>query len=101
MTRSSTSSPPLPWNACASRSYREGITVTSVLSMSHIEAKHRGEPVRDDEPAEGYLLDNRQAEAGDRFTAISALFDDWTFRQVERLGIAPGWRCWEVGAGGP
>lgn len=50
---------------------------------------------------EGYLLDNRQAQAGDRFAAISALFDAWTFRQIDRLGIAPGWRVWEVGAGGP
>ncbi|MGB8939637.1 MAG: methyltransferase domain-containing protein [Streptomyces sp.] len=32
--------------------------------------------------------------------AFSALFDPTTFRHVERLGIGPGWRCWEVGAGG-
>ncbi|WVK79107.1 methyltransferase domain-containing protein [Dactylosporangium sp. AC04546] len=49
----------------------------------------------------GYLLDNRQAEAGQRFDALAALFDAATFRHVEALGIAPGWRCWEVGAGGP
>jgi len=48
---------------------------------------------------EGYLLDNQQPEAGDRFDALSALFDPVTFRHVERLGIGPGWRCWEVGAG--
>jgi SAM-dependent methyltransferase len=24
-----------------------------------------------------------------------------TFRHLDALGIAPGWRCWEVGAGGP
>lgn len=24
-----------------------------------------------------------------------------TFRHVDALGIAPGWHCWEVGAGGP
>jgi SAM-dependent methyltransferase len=50
---------------------------------------------------EGYLLDNRQAEAGTRFRALAELFDPWTFRHLELLGIAPGWRCWEVGAGGP
>jgi SAM-dependent methyltransferase len=47
---------------------------------------------------ERYLLDNQQPEAGDRFDALSALFDPVTFRHIERLGIGPGWRCWEVGA---
>lgn len=50
---------------------------------------------------EGYLLDNRQSEAGERFAALSELFDAWTFRRLERLGVGPGRRCWEVGAGGP
>ncbi len=48
-----------------------------------------------------YLLDNRAGDAGQRFAALSALFDPVTFRHVSTLGIAPGWRCWEVGAGGP
>ncbi|MFJ9470247.1 methyltransferase domain-containing protein [Streptomyces caniferus] len=48
-----------------------------------------------------YLLDNRQVEAGTRFDALSALFDASTFRHVEAVGIDAGWRCWEVGAGGP
>jgi len=49
---------------------------------------------------DGYLLDNRQREAGARFEALSALFDATTFRHVAALGTADGWRCWEVGAGG-
>ncbi|MFD7709448.1 methyltransferase domain-containing protein [Streptomyces sp. NPDC059785] len=49
---------------------------------------------------DGYLLDNRQAEAGQRFDAFATLFDPTTFRHMERLGIGSGWRCWEVGAGG-
>ncbi|MFE9655464.1 methyltransferase domain-containing protein [Micromonospora sp. NPDC006431] len=49
----------------------------------------------------GYLLDNQQAEAGTRFGALAALFDPSTFRHIDALGIADGWRCWEVGAGGP
>jgi SAM-dependent methyltransferase len=49
----------------------------------------------------GYLLDNRQAEAGQRFAALSALFDPGTFRHLDSLGVTEGWRCWEVGAGGP
>jgi SAM-dependent methyltransferase len=48
----------------------------------------------------GYLLDNRAVEAGARFAAMSEIFDPWTFRHIDELGIAPGWRCWEVGAGG-
>ncbi|MFD5475187.1 methyltransferase domain-containing protein [Streptomyces sp. NPDC127105] len=48
----------------------------------------------------GYLLANRQTEAGERFDAFAALFDPTTFRHLEGLGVGPGWRCWEVGAGG-
>lgn len=51
--------------------------------------------------AHEYLLDNQAGEAHDRFGALSALFDPVTFRHVDALGIAPGWHCWEVGAGGP
>jgi SAM-dependent methyltransferase len=50
---------------------------------------------------EGYLLDNQQVEAGVRLTALASLFDPWTFGHLEALGIGAGWRCWEVGAGGP
>ncbi|GHC77097.1 methyltransferase domain-containing protein [Streptomyces flavofungini] len=49
----------------------------------------------------GYLLNNRQAEAGERFAALSALFDPSTFRHFETVGVGRGWRCWEIGAGGP
>jgi SAM-dependent methyltransferase len=49
---------------------------------------------------DGYLLDNQQAEAGQRFDALSILFNPSTFRHIEALGLAPGWRVWEVGAGG-
>ncbi|MGF7238238.1 MAG: methyltransferase domain-containing protein [Frankia sp.] len=48
----------------------------------------------------GYLLDNRQIEAGARFEALATIFDPSTFRHIDNLGIAPGWACWEVGAGG-
>jgi hypothetical protein len=47
----------------------------------------------------GYLLDNQQAEAGTRFGALAALFNSSTFRHLDGLGLAAGWRCWEVGAG--
>ncbi|MDQ1535958.1 MAG: hypothetical protein QOE58_351 [Actinomycetota bacterium] len=48
-----------------------------------------------------YLLDNQQAEAGQRFDALSALFNPSTFRHAGAVGLAEGWRVWEVGAGGP
>jgi len=50
---------------------------------------------------EGYLLANAQAQAGTRFDALAELFDPSTFRHLDRLGVGPGARCWEVGAGGP
>src|SRR3954453_13258396 len=49
---------------------------------------------------EGYLLDNRQVEAGTRFGALAELFDPSTFRHLRARGVGTGWRCWEVGAGG-
>ncbi|MEV6568572.1 class I SAM-dependent methyltransferase [Streptomyces kronopolitis] len=55
----------------------------------------------ENETDRGYLLDNRQSEAGIRFGALAELFDPVTFRHVDRLGIGAGMRCWEVGAGGP
>ena len=47
-----------------------------------------------------YLLDNRRPEAGERFAALAEMFDPWTFRHLDDLGLGEGWRCWEVGAGG-
>src|SRR5204862_1952800 len=40
------------------------------------------------------------AEAGERFVALAELFDGVTRGHFDRLGVGPGWRCWEVGAGG-
>jgi hypothetical protein len=34
-----------------------------------------------------YLLDNKQAEAGQRFDALSALFNPSTFRHLERATV--------------
>lgn len=49
----------------------------------------------------GYLLDNAQAEAGHRLGVLARLFDPWTFSHLDAIGVGSGWRCWEVGAGGP
>lgn len=48
-----------------------------------------------------YLLANSAAAAGARLAAMAELFDPPTFRRLEATGLAAGWRCWEVGAGGP
>ncbi|MEV8592043.1 methyltransferase domain-containing protein [Streptomyces sp. NPDC052012] len=50
---------------------------------------------------DGYLLDHRQTEATERLDAFAALFDPTTFRHLAAVGVGPGWRCWEIGAGGP
>ncbi len=47
-----------------------------------------------------YLLDNAAPEAQSRFWALESIFDEATFARVRRLGIRPGWRCLEIGAGG-
>jgi len=36
----------------------------------------------------------------EQFGTLAALFDPATFYRITQLGIGPGWRCWEVGAGG-
>jgi len=48
-----------------------------------------------------YLLDNQRVEAGERFDALASLFNASTCRHMDDLGLASGWRVWEVGAGGP
>jgi SAM-dependent methyltransferase len=48
---------------------------------------------------DGYLLAGGDALAT-RLAALSAIFDPWTFAHLASLGVAPGWRVWEVGAGG-
>ena len=52
-------------------------------------------------PDHRYLLDNARVEAGERFTWLAALFDGVTRGHFDRLELKAGWRCWEVGAGGP
>jgi SAM-dependent methyltransferase len=56
---------------------------------------------RSSDAAGGYLLDNARAEAGERFVSLAELFDGVTRGHFDRLGVGPGRRCWEVGAGGP
>jgi len=48
-----------------------------------------------------YALPNRDAAAEARLAALAELFDPRTCARLESLGLAAGWRVWEVGAGGP
>jgi len=46
-----------------------------------------------------YLLANAELETADRFTGLEAVFDPVTRMHLTRLGLGPGARCLEVGAG--
>ena len=48
-----------------------------------------------------YVFDNAlTAETGMRFSGLEATFDPATIRYLTGLGVADGWACWEIGAGG-
>ena len=46
-----------------------------------------------------YLLTNAEVETPERFAGLEAVFDPITRGHLTRLGLAPGARCLEVGAG--
>jgi SAM-dependent methyltransferase len=46
-----------------------------------------------------YLLTNARAETVTRFDALEEAFDFVTTGHLGRIGVAPGWRCLELGAG--
>ncbi len=46
-----------------------------------------------------YPLRNAAPEEAARLGSLQSLHDASTIRQFERLGVAPGWRCAELGAG--
>src|SRR2546426_9776434 len=35
-----------------------------------------------------------------RLAGLEVGLDPGTIRHLEALGVGPGWRCWEIGAGG-
>lgn len=48
-----------------------------------------------------YVFDNAvTAETGLRFAGLEATFDPATTRYLTSTGVAEGWACWELGAGG-
>jgi SAM-dependent methyltransferase len=47
-----------------------------------------------------YAFDNGWHRARERLATLEAIYDPPTRRHLEALGVGPGWRCLEVGAGG-
>jgi SAM-dependent methyltransferase len=47
-----------------------------------------------------YLLTNARDETAPRFDALAEAFDALTTQHLARIGVASGWRCLELGAGG-
>ena len=48
---------------------------------------------------QGYVFDKSWERERERLARLSAGFDPVTLAHLERLGVGPGWRCLEVGAG--
>jgi SAM-dependent methyltransferase len=46
-----------------------------------------------------YVFDQGWAQENRRLGTLSQLYDEGTTRHLNDLGVRPGWRCWEVGAG--
>ena len=46
--------------------------------------------------SEKYAMHDKTPE---RLRALQDAIDPATFRRIKALGLAPGWHCWEVGAG--
>lgn len=47
-----------------------------------------------------YVFDNAHAETRERFPALSDLYDGETIRCLQAIGVASGWQCLEIAAGG-
>lgn len=46
------------------------------------------------------FVDTAARTEHERMTLMERLFDPYSVHHLERIGVAPGWRCLEVGAGG-
>jgi SAM-dependent methyltransferase len=51
------------------------------------------------DPTTGYSLDSAWHAERARLDSLTALYDPTTLALCERLGLEPGWRCLDVGAG--
>jgi SAM-dependent methyltransferase len=51
-------------------------------------------------PPVAYTWDNAMTEGRRRLALLEHSLDPSTFRRLEAIGVAPGWRCLDVGSGG-
>jgi 2-polyprenyl-3-methyl-5-hydroxy-6-metoxy-1,4-benzoquinol methylase len=47
-----------------------------------------------------YPLDNKWIAARERLAQLEAVWDPWTIRNFEKVGVKEGWHCLEVAGGG-
>jgi 2-polyprenyl-3-methyl-5-hydroxy-6-metoxy-1,4-benzoquinol methylase len=47
-----------------------------------------------------YVFDNAWRQERRRLDALETIWDPWTIRNLNDLGVSEGWRCAEIGAGG-
>lgn len=53
----------------------------------------------DTEGTPRYTLDNRWRAARERLNLLETAFDPYTVQHFDKVGVGPGWRCLDVGAG--
>jgi SAM-dependent methyltransferase len=72
-------------------------------AVQYLAVLRKGGGVPDQEGARPQRGDLRPRQRISRahYASLGDLFNPSTFRHIDALGIRPGWRCWEVGAGGP
>jgi SAM-dependent methyltransferase len=72
-------------------------------AVQYLAVSRKGGGVPEQEGARPQRGDLRMRQRISRahYASLGDLFNPSTFRRIDALGIRPGWRCWEVGAGGP
>lgn len=46
-----------------------------------------------------YIYEQECADERRRLDALGSLYDPWSTSRLATIGLAAGWRCWEVGGG--
>jgi SAM-dependent methyltransferase len=74
--------------------------VNDAVQYLAVSRKGGGVPDQDGARPQRGDLRMRQRISRAHYASLGDLFNPSTFRHIDALGIRPGWRCWEVGAGG-
>jgi SAM-dependent methyltransferase len=56
-------------------------------------------PIKNQEARQDYVFDPVWEKETERLRTNEAIWDPGTLERLERLGVGPGWRCLEIGAG--